>query len=87
MIFNSNEEKKKKRKTLNVMGFIYLFIIIIIIIIIFNSNEDSGANFWVSFKMDPKFQDFEKLIFSLFVPIISNSLMLMCEGILVYTLK
>ena len=86
MIFNSNEEKKKKRKTLNVMGFIYLFIIIIIIII-FNSNEDSGANFWVSFKMDPKFQDFEELIFSLFVPIISNSLMLMCEGILVYTLK
>jgi hypothetical protein len=21
----------------------------------FNSNEDSGANFWVPFKMDPKF--------------------------------
>ena len=30
-----------------------------------NSNGDSGANFWVPFKMDPKFQDFEKLIFSL----------------------
>jgi hypothetical protein len=21
----------------------------------FNSNEDSGANFWIPFKMDPKF--------------------------------
>ena len=33
-----------------------------VILFIFNSNEDSGANFWVPFKMDPKFQDFEKLI-------------------------
>ena len=23
--------------------------------IFFNSNEDRGANFWVPFKMDPKF--------------------------------
>ena len=28
----------------------------------------SGANFWVPFKMDPKFYDFEKFVFSLFAP-------------------
>ena len=43
-------EKKKKEKLnvmilfLNVMGFFF-----------FNSNEDSGAKFWVHFKMKPKF--------------------------------
>ena len=58
-----------------------------VMLFIFNSNEDSGANFWVPFKMDPKFQEFEKLVFSLFVPIISSYLMLMCEGILVSVLK
>ena len=77
MIFNSNEGKKKKKKEkLNEMIFFF-----------FNSNEDIGANFWVPFKMDPKFQDFEKLIFSLFAPIISSYLMLMCESILVGALK
>ena len=60
---------------------------IIYIYFFFNSNEDSGAKFWVHFKMKPKFQDFEKLIFSLFAPIISSYLMLICEGILVRALK
>jgi hypothetical protein len=48
MIFNSNEGKKKKEK-LNVM------ILFFYVIFFLNSNEDSGANFWVPFKMDPKF--------------------------------
>ena len=40
------EKKKIKRD-----DFIFLHDVFIL----FNSNEDSGANFWVPFKMDPKF--------------------------------
>ena len=51
MIFNSNEEKINKKLNviilfLNVMVFFFFF---------YYSNEDSGANFWVPFKMDLKF--------------------------------
>jgi hypothetical protein len=53
MIFNSNEGKKKKKENIKRDDFIFkrdgFFLFF------FNSNEDSGANFWVPFIMDPKF--------------------------------
>jgi hypothetical protein len=49
MIFNSNEVEKKKKEKLNVIN------LFLNVIFFFNSNDDSGANFWVPFKMDPKF--------------------------------
>ena len=45
---NSNEGKKEEG-IFNYGEFEYLFIYF------FNSNEDSGAKFWVHFKMKPKF--------------------------------
>ena len=48
MISNSNEEKKIK--IIKRDDFIFKHDDFF-----FNSNEDSGANFWVPFKMDPKF--------------------------------
>ena len=49
MIFNSNERKKKEGK-IKCDDFIFLCNLKKK-----NSNEDSGANFWVPFKMNPKF--------------------------------
>ena len=50
MIFNSNEGKKMKKEKVNVMILFFY-----VIFILFSSNEDNGANFWVPFKMEPKF--------------------------------
>ena len=41
------EKKKGKIKRDDFFFFVFF--------LIFNSNEDSSANFWVPFKMDPKF--------------------------------
>ena len=62
MIFNSNEGGKKKGKIkrddfiFKCDGFFFfIFFFFYLFIFFFNSNEDSGAKFWVHFKMKPKF--------------------------------
>jgi hypothetical protein len=46
---------KNKKKEFSVMMNVSFFFLNVRVFFFFNSNEDSGAKFWVHFKMKPKF--------------------------------
>ena len=53
---NSNERKKEEGIfNYGKCEYFFFFLNVRVFFIFFNSNEDSGAKFWVHFKMKPKF--------------------------------